>query len=121
MRVRSHASPGKDCLRFLIDSVKMKILTKTKQDGLKLIAEVSNSSKLRIRDISKVLNSFEAALPAIANGCRYMFYLQKLKLLKLSKGNLDAFVKLSSTAKIELYWWNKHLTCSQDISLNLQN
>ena len=63
-------------LRFLIDSVKMKTsLTKIKQDKLKnLIAEVSNSSKLRIRDIFKVLGSFVRALPAITNGRLYMLY-----------------------------------------------
>ena len=46
-----------------------------------------------------------------------MFYLQKLKndSLKLCKGNFDAFVKLTSTSKVELCWWDKHLTCSQDI------
>ena len=93
-------------LGFLFDSVKMKILlTKTKQDGLEnLIAEVSNCSKLKIRDISKVRGSFETALPVIANGHLYMFYLQKLKndSLKLSKRNFDAFAKLTSAAKIEL-------------------
>ena len=97
-------------LGFLIDSIKMKIsLTKTKQDRLKnLIPEVSNCSKLRIRDISKVMGSFDAALPAITNGRLYMFYLQKLKndLLKSCKGNFDAFVKLTSTAKVELCWWD---------------
>ena len=97
-------------LGFLIDSVKMKTsLTKIKQDKLKnLIAEVLNSSKLRIRDISKVLGSFEAALLAITNGRLYMFYLQKLKndSLKLCKGNFDAFVKLTSTANVELYTFN---------------
>ena len=84
-------------------------LTKIKQDKLKnLIAEVLNSSKLRIRDISKVLGSFEAALLAITNGRLYMFYLQKLKndSLKLCKGNFDAFVKLTSTANVELYTFN---------------
>ena len=46
-----------------------------------------------------------------------MFYLQNLKndSLKLSKGHFDAFLKLTSAAKIELHWWDKHLTCSQDI------
>ena len=68
-------------IEYLIDSAKMKIsLTKIKQDRLKnLIAEVSNSSKIRIRDISKVLGSSEAVLPAINNRRLYMFYLQKLK------------------------------------------
>ena len=92
----------------------MKIsLTKTKQDRLKnLIPEVSNCSKLRIRDISKVMGSFDAALPAITNGRLYMFYLQKLKndLLKSCKGNFDAFVKLTSTAKVELCWWDTRKT-----------
>ena len=70
-----------------------------------------------IRDTSKVLSSFEAALPAINNGHSYMLYLQKLNndSLKLSIGNLNTFVKLTSTTKIELCWWDKHLTCSQDI------
>ena len=106
-------------LGFLIDSVRMKIsLTKMKQDKLKnLTTEVSNSSKLRTRDISKVLGSFEAALPAITNGRLYIFYLQKLEndSLKLCKGSFDAFLKLTSTAKVELCRWNKHLTCSEDI------
>ena len=46
-----------------------------------------------------------------------MFYLKRLKndLLKLAKGNFDAFAKLTSTAKIELCWLDKHLTCLQDI------
>ena len=47
-------------LGFLIDPVKMKILKKIKQNGFKiLIIEISDSSKLRIRDISKVLSSFK--------------------------------------------------------------
>ena len=106
-------------LVFLIDFAKMKIsLTKIKQDQLKnLIVEVSNSSKIRIRDISKVLVSSEAVLPAINNWRLYMFYLQKLKngSLKLCKGNFDTFLKLTSTTKVELCWWDKHLACSQDI------
>ena len=82
-------------------------MTKIKQDGLKnLIVEFSNSSKLTISDISKTLDSFESALVAVTNGRLYMFYLQKLKNdpLKLSKENFDSFVKLFSTAKVELCW-----------------
>ena len=82
-------------------------MTKIKQDGLKnLIVEFSNSSKLTISDISKALDSFESALVAVTNGRLYMFYLQKLKNdpLKLSKENFDSFVKLTSTAKVELCW-----------------
>ena len=83
-------------------------MTKIKQDGLKnLIAEFSNSSKLTISDISKALDSFESALGvAVTNGRLYMFYLQKLKNdpSKLSKENFDAFLKLTSTAKVDLCW-----------------
>ena len=82
-------------------------MTKIKQDGLKnLIVEFLNSSKLTISDISKALDSFELALVAVTNGRLYMFYLQKLKNdpLKLSKENFDSFVKLFSTAKVELCW-----------------
>ena len=82
-------------------------MTKIKQDGLKnLIVEFSNSSNLTISDISKALDSFESALVAVTNGRLYMFYLQKLKNdpLKLSKENFDSFVKLFSTAKVELCW-----------------
>ena len=63
------------------------------------------------------MGSFEAALPAITNVCLYMFYYQKVKndTLRLSKENFDAFAKLTSTANIELCWWDKHLTCSKDI------
>ena len=47
-------------LGFLIDLVKIKTLKKIKQNGFKiLIIEISDSSKLRIRDISKVLSSFK--------------------------------------------------------------
>ena len=78
---------------------------------------MSNSSKLMIRDISRVKGNSETALPAIANRHLYKFYLQKLKKdsLKLSKGHFDAFAKLNLTAKIKLCLWEKHLTCSQVI------
>ena len=33
----------------------------------------------------------------------------------LLKGNFDGFVKLTSTAKTELCWWNKHLSFLQNI------
>ena len=52
------------------------------------------------------MGCFEAALPTITNGRLYMFYLQKLKndSIKLSKRNFDAFEKLTSSTKTELYW-----------------
>ena len=69
------------------------------------------------------MDTFEAALAAITNGCLYMFYLQKLKndSLQSSKGNFDAFAELTSTAKIKLCWWDKHLHAHKPYLMNPQN
>ena len=54
-------------------------LTDVKQQKIKtLIDETLQSKKLKIRQIVKVLRTFEAALPAIKFGCLNMFYLQKM-------------------------------------------
>ena len=75
-----------ECLGFLIDSVKMKIsLTKIKQDKLKnLIAEISNSSKLRIRDMPKVRAILKQLYQLLLTGTFSFIYLKLKVILKLS-------------------------------------
>ena len=67
-------------LGFTLDSTAMTVsLTDIKQQKIKtLIDETLQSKKLKIRQIVKVLRTFEAALPAIKFGCLNMFYLQKM-------------------------------------------
>ena len=66
-------------LGFTLDSTAVTVsLTDIKQQKIKtLIDETLQSKKLKIRQIAKVLGTFEAALPAITFGRLDMFYLQK--------------------------------------------
>ena len=67
-------------------------LTYIKQQKIKTsTGETLQSKKLKIRQIEKVLRTFEAFLPAIKFGGLNMFYLQKRKneALKLNKGNYE--------------------------------
>ena len=85
-------------------------MTDIKQQKIKtLIDETLQSKKLKIRQIAKVLGTFEAALPAIKFGCLNMFYLQKCKneALKLNKGNYDGLINLTENCISELQWWQK--------------
>ena len=80
-------------------------LTKEKQEKLSvLVKQIVNSKTVKIRDIAKVLETFEAALPSIKYGSLHLFFLQKLKNSTLHKclGNYDGFCKLDEKSIKEL-------------------
>ena len=85
-------------------------LTDIKQQKIKtLIGETLHSKKLKIRQIAKILGTFEAFLPAIKSGRLSMFYLQKCKneALKLNTSNYEGLINLTENSKSELQWWQK--------------
>ena len=106
-------------LGFTLDSTAMTVsLTDIKQQKIKtLIDETLQSKKLKIRQIAKVLGTFEAALPAIKFGRLNMFYLQKCKneALKLNKGNYEGLINLTQNCISELQWWHKSVDSVNDI------
>ena len=69
-----------------------------------LIGETLQSKKLKIRQIEKILGTFETALPAIKFRRLNMFYLQKCKndVLKLNKGNYEGLINLAENWISEL-------------------
>ena len=69
-----------------------------------LIGETLQSKKLKIRQIAKILGTFETALPAIKFRLLNMFYLQKCKnkVLKLNKGNYEGLINLAENWISEL-------------------
>ena len=82
-----------------------------------------NPSKpnLKIRQIAKILDTFEAALPAIIFGCLNIFYLRKCEneALKLNKGNHKGLINLIENGISELKWWQKGVDSVNDIYLLL--
>ena len=78
-------------LGFTLDSTTMTVsLTDIKQQKIKtLILETLQGKKLKIRQKAKILDTFEASLPAIKFGRLNVFYLQKCKneALKLNNDN----------------------------------
>ena len=74
------------------------------------------AKKLKIRQIAKVLGTFEAALPAIKSRRLNMFYLQKCKnkALKLNKDNYKGLINLTQNSISELQWWHKSVDSVND-------
>ena len=73
-------------------------LTNIKQQKTKtLIGEILQSRKLKIREIAKILGTFEASLSVIKFGRLNMFSLKKCKneALKLNKGNYEGLINLT--------------------------
>ena len=80
-------------------------LTDKKQQNIKaLIDETLQSKKLNIRQIAKILGTFEASLPAIKVGRLNRFYLQKYKneALKQNNGNYKGLMNLTENCISEL-------------------
>ena len=84
---------------FTLDSTSMTVsLTDIKQQKIKmLIGKTLPSKKLKIRQIAKILGTFEASPPAIKFERLNIFYLQKYKneALKLTKRNYEGFINLT--------------------------
>ena len=49
-----------------------------------LVKQIVNSKRVKIRDVAKVLGTFEAALPSIKYENLHLFFLKKLKKLYLT-------------------------------------
>ena len=93
-------------------------LTDIKQQNIKtLIDETLQSKKLKIRQIAKILGTFEASLPAIKFGCLNIFYLQKCKneTLEQDKGDYKGLINLTENRISELQWWQKSVDSVNDI------
>ena len=93
-------------------------LTNIKQQKIKTLTdETLQSKKLKIRQIAKILGTFDASLPAIKFGCLNMFYLQKCKneVLKQNKGNYKGLINLTEICISELQWWQKSVDSVNDI------
>ena len=83
-------------------------MTDIKQQKIKtVIDETLQSKKLKIRQIAKVLGTFEVALPATKFGRLNMFCLQKNEALKLNKGHYKGLINLTENCISELQWWQK--------------
>ena len=106
-------------LGLTVDSTSMTVsLTDTKLQNIKaLIDQILQSKKLNIRQIAKILGTFEASLPAIKVGPLNMFYLQKYKneALKQNKGNYKGLMNLTENCISELQWWQKSADSVNDI------
>ena len=98
-------------LGFTLDSTSMTVsLTDIKQQKTKtLIDETLQSKNLKIKQIAKILGTFEGSLPAIKSGRLNMFYLQKCEneALKLNKGNHEGLINVTENCISELQWWLK--------------
>ena len=83
-----------------------------KQQKIKTLTdETLQSKKRKIRQIAKVLGTFEVALPAIKFARLNMFYLQKCK----NKGNYEGLINLTQNCISELQWWHKSVDSVNDI------
>ena len=106
-------------LGFTLDSTSMTVpFTGIKQQNIKtLIDETLQSKKLKIKQIAKLLGTFEASLPVIKSGRLNMFYLQKCKneALKQNKGNYEGLINLTENCISELQWWQKGVDTVNDI------
>ena len=74
-------------------------------------------AKNLIRQIEKILGTFEASLPSIKSGRLNRFCLQKCKneVLKLNKGNYEGLIKVPEKSISELQWWQKNIDSINDI------
>ena len=78
-------------LGFTLDSTTMTVfLTDIRQQKIKtIIDETLRSKKLKIREMAKILGTFEASLPAIKFGRLNLFYLQKCENEALKLNNVN--------------------------------
>ena len=97
-------------LGFIINSVSMTIrLTVEKARELKQSCEklLKSNKPLTIRQLATVIGKIVASFPGVMFGPLYYRDLEaaKTSALKLSKGDFDSPMSLSSPAKQELQWW----------------
>ena len=101
-------------LGFLINSLTMTIrLTRDKAIDLKNACKaLRTASKLQtIREVGRIIGKIVASFPGVMYGPLYYRELDKDKTqaLKEAKGDFDATMALSQSAKTELHWWECHV------------
>ena len=103
-------------LGFILNSVQMTItLTLEKKEKiLNRCHEILKEDAVTIIFVSKLIGNLGAVFPAVTLGPFYYRALEmdKAKALRLSNGNYDASVRLSTEAKKELSWWITNIMSS---------
>lgn len=97
-------------LGFLLDSRKLDIsLPQNKKENVidlswKLL---THSNKVSIRQVARVIGCYNAYAKATKWGNLYIRNLErdKVRSLAINKGNYDAFMNISETAKSDIRWW----------------
>ena len=82
-----------------------------KKEKVKLLcSEILEDECPKIRTIDKLLGKFTSSFPTVQFGKLHYRSLEweKIKALKLSKGNLDKKMKVSSAGK-DIVWWYKNI------------
>ena len=95
-------------LGFILNSKNTITLTDEKQTKIAEYMKVLKKKKdLKIRDLTKFLGMYEAALPAVQFGRLHMWNLPKIKnnALKMCKGDYEGKCRLNDASHIELKWW----------------
>ena len=99
-------------LGFVLNSQSMTVsLSDVKKEKVKLLcSEIIEDECPKIRTIDKLLGKFTTSFPAVQFGKLHYRSLEweKIKALKLSKGNLDKKMKVSSAGK-DIVWWYKNI------------
>ena len=79
-----------------------------------------NSNLFSIRFVARVIGKLVAALPAVQFGPLYYRHLEmdKIRSLRLSAGNFDCSMSISSEGRSELRWWiDNSFTCFNPINV----
>ena len=100
-------------LGVVIDSLNMTVsLTHKKREKIfKLCQKLLTQDKCQIRDIAKLLGYMSYGLIAVKFGKMHYRQLERvnIKALALSKGNFEAFTKLSPSSKDDITWWKDNM------------
>ena len=87
-------------------------LSDVKEEKIKLLcSEILEEECPKITTIAKLLGKFTSSFPAVQFGKLHYTSLEreKIQALKLSKGNFDKKMKVSSTVKEDIVWWYKNI------------
>ena len=79
-----------------------------------LCEKILTDCPIKIRFLARFIGVLVSCLPAVEHGQLYYRYLEinKIKALKLEKGNFDAFTQLEENAKLEVLWWKCNINDS---------
>ena len=73
-----------------------------------LILQVLNLENITTREVARVIGYFISSLPAVRYGALYYRALEKdkVKALKISKGNFEAKMQITPKVRCGLNWWS---------------